>query len=98
MLHRCNASVVPIKEQQIPIYVMRGMFLDTRTGNGVGFKTTGFFNTGSRSARQCACGFFYRGLAVKAPPKSLAPARQNVFQHRNDIGMRVFFRSFCAIK
>jgi hypothetical protein len=50
LLHDCNVSVVPLTEQQIPIYVRRGVFLFLPTGNGAGFRTIEFFKPGSRSA------------------------------------------------
>jgi hypothetical protein len=50
LLQACNASIVPFREQQIPIYVRRGVFLFSPTGHGAGFKTTEFFKAGSRSA------------------------------------------------
>jgi hypothetical protein len=51
--HCCSAathSLFLVREQRISIYVRVGVFLTLPTGNGVGFKTTEFFKTGSRSA------------------------------------------------
>jgi hypothetical protein len=66
-LHRCNASVFLFVEQQISIYVRPSVLLALRTGNGVGFKITEFFKTGSRSAVD-ACGFFNGGRTKETAP------------------------------
>jgi hypothetical protein len=68
LLHDCNASVVPFTEQQIPIYVGRGVFLFLPTGNGAGFKTTEFFKAGSRSASMPAA--FSMGDVTNSYPAS----------------------------
>jgi hypothetical protein len=51
LLRHYNASVVPFRERQIPIYVRPGVFLATRTGAG-DFINNQFSNP-EAAARQC---------------------------------------------